>query len=140
MTPTEIFSLSNTTAMVMWLFMLLLPKWRITGLLIDYKIVPIALSMLYAIYIFQAMQIHGFFDFGSLSAVMELFTEQNLALAGWVHYLAFDLLIGMWILEQNKTINIHHLIIVPCLLATFILGPVGFLLFLMVKSIKKHRS
>ncbi|WP_299255212.1 ABA4-like family protein [uncultured Aquimarina sp.] len=140
MTPTDIFSIANMTAMPMWILMVLLPKWKVTRFLIDFKIIPIVLSLLYAFYIFQAIQIGGIMDFGSLASVMELFTEENAVLAGWVHYLAFDLMVGMWILDQNKKLGIHQLLIVPCLFGTFMLGPIGFLLFIIIKSIKQKKS
>ncbi|WP_299215538.1 ABA4-like family protein [uncultured Aquimarina sp.] len=136
MTPTDVFSFANMTAMPMWILMMLLPKWKVTRFLIEFKIVPLLLSVVYAIYIFLAMQIGGGMDFGSLNSVMELFTEENAVLAGWVHYLAFDLLIGMWILDQNKKLGIHQLLIAPCLFATFMLGPIGFLLFTIIRTIK----
>ncbi|WP_298321137.1 ABA4-like family protein [uncultured Aquimarina sp.] len=136
MTPTDVFSFANMIAMPMWILMVLLPKWKVTRFLIDFKIVPLLLSIVYAIYIFLAMQIGGGMDFGSLSSVMELFTEENAVLAGWVHYLAFDLMVGMWILDQNKKLGIHQLLIAPCLFATFMLGPIGFLLFIIIRTIK----
>ncbi|MGB5818379.1 MAG: ABA4-like family protein [Saonia sp.] len=140
MTPTEVFSLANMAAMPMWLLMILLPKWKATRFLIDFKVIPLLLSAVYAIYIFQAIRIGGGMDFGSLASVMALFTEENAVLAGWVHYLAFDLLVGMWILDQNKTLGIHQLLIAPCLIGTFMFGPIGFLLFIIIKSIKQNRS
>ncbi|WP_108801826.1 ABA4-like family protein [Aquimarina sp. Aq107] len=140
MTTADTFSIANMIAMPMWVLMILLPKWKITRFLIDFKIIPIALSLIYAFYIFQAIQIGGGMDFGSLASVMALFTEENAVLAGWVHYLAFDLMVGMWILDQNKKIGIHQLLIAPCLFATFMLGPIGLLLFLIIKSIKQNKS
>lgn len=136
MTPTDVFSIANMTAMPMWLLMIILPKWKVTRFLIDYKIIPILLSVIYAIYIFQSILGGGGLDFGSLESVMDLFTNEDALLAGWVHYLAFDLLIGMWILDQNKTLKIHSLIIAPCLFGTFMLGPIGFLLFIIIKVFK----
>jgi hypothetical protein len=138
MSPTEVFSLANITAMPMWLLMILLPKWKVTRFLIDYKVVPILLALVYAIYIFTAIQAGGGMDFGSLSSVMSLFTKENAVLAGWVHYLAFDLLVGMWMLDQNKELKIHQLLMVPCLLGTFMLGPIGFLAFIIIKTIKQN--
>ena len=137
MTATNVFSLVNMLAMLMWIFMIIAPKWKATRFLIDFKIVPIALAGIYAIYIFKAIQIGGMMDFGSLSSVMALFTEENAVLSGWVHYLVFDLLIGMWMLDQNKKLNINQFILVPCLLFTFMMGPIGFLLFTIVKTIKQ---
>ena len=140
MTPTEVFSLANMTAMPMWILMILLPKWKVTRFLIDFKVIPLLLSVVYAIYIVQAILTGGGMDFGSLGSVMALFTEENAVLAGWVHYLAFDLLIGMWMLDQNRTLGIHQLIMAPCLFATFMLGPVGFLLFMIIRATKQKQQ
>ena len=95
---------------------------------------------MYAIYIFQAIQISGMMDFGSLTSVITLFTEENAVLAGWIHYLAFDLMVGMWVLDQNKELKINQLVMAPCLFLTFMLGPIGFLLFMIIKTIKQKQS
>ncbi|MFD2588829.1 ABA4-like family protein [Croceitalea marina] len=139
MSPTEVFSVTNLAAMPMWLLMIFLPKWKVTRFLIDYKIIPLTLALVYAIYIFIAIKAGGGMDFGSLASVMQLFTAENAVLAGWVHYLAFDLLVGMWMLDQNKTLKIHQLLIAPCLLGTFMLGPIGFLAFMIIKTIKTNQ-
>ena len=140
MTPTEVFKIVGMLAMPMWILLIFLPKWKVTRFFIDYKIIPITLSLIYAVYIIQAIQIGGMMDFGSLQSVMALFTEENAVLAGWVHYLAFDLLVGMWIVNQNKTLNIHPILLAPCLAGTFMFGPVGFLLFMLMRAIKLKNS
>ena len=140
MSPTEIFSIVNTIALPMWLLMIVVPKWKPTRFLIDYKVIPLLLALVYAFYIFQTLQIGGWMDFSNLAAVMALFTEENAILAGWVHYLAFDLLVGMWILDENIKLGIHQLLLVPCLVGTFMFGPLGFLLFMIIRGIKVQRS
>ncbi|MEL6305201.1 MAG: ABA4-like family protein [Bacteroidota bacterium] len=140
MSTAEVFSISNLIVLPMWLLMLALPKWKVTRFLIDTKIVPVLLSLIYAFYIGISLYVGGTMDFGSLASVMDLFTKENAVLAGWVHYLAFDLLVGMWMLDQNRNLSIHQLLMVPCLLGTFMFGPVGFLLFIIIKSIKKATS
>lgn len=137
MTPIEVFSFSGMITAPMWALMIFLPKWKVTQILIKFKVIPLILSLIYGFYIIQAIQIGGMMDFGSLSSVMTLLTEENAALAGWIHYLAFDLLVGMWIVNQNKTLQIHQLIIAPCLFATFMFGPIGFLLFMIIKTLKQ---
>ncbi len=139
MTPKDIFSIANSLVIPMWLLMIILPNWKVTKFLMNFKVIPVLLSLLYVFYISQAIQISGWMDFGSLSSVMALFTEENAVLAGWVHYLAFDLLVGMWIVNENKKLGIHPLILAPCLLATFMLGPVGFLSFYIIKYLKKNK-
>lgn len=140
MTPTTVFSLVNMIALPMWILMILLPKWKVTKFLMDFKIIPVLLAVIYAVYIIQALMAGGMMDFGSLDSVMALFTDETAVLAGWVHYLAFDLLVGMWILEQNRKVGIHQALIAVCLLGTFMFGPIGFLLFMVMKSIlyKRH--
>ena len=140
MTPTIVFSIASVIAMPMWVLMLFFSKWKVTQFLIDFKVIPLALAFIYAIYIFQAIQIGGMMDFGSLASIMALFTEKNALLAGWVHYLAFDLLVGMWMLDQNKELRINQLLMAPCLFLTFMLGPIGFLFFMIIKTIKQKQS
>ena len=140
MTPTEVFSIASMITIPMWILLIFLSKWKVTRFLIDFKVIPLALAFIYAIYIFQAIQIGGMMDFGSLKSVMVLFTEENAVLAGWIHYLAFDLLIGMWMLDQNKELRINQLIMAPCLFLTFMLGPIGFLLFMLIKTVKQKQS
>ena len=136
MTPSEVFSIVGMLALPMWALLIFLPKWKATRLLIDYKIIPIILSVVYAVYITIAIIDDGMMDFGSLKSVMQLFTVENAVLAGWVHYLAFDLLVGMWIVNQNKSLQIHPIIIAPCLVGTFLFGPVGFLVFMSIRAVK----
>jgi len=136
MTTSAVFQFANTIAMLMWVLMILLPNWKWTRFLVDYKLVPILLSGLYIIYIVQSVQGGCSMDFSSLESVKKLFTIKIAVLAGWLHYLAFNLVVGMWILDQNRVLKINHLILVPCLLGAFMFGPVGFLLYMIVRSIR----
>lgn len=140
MTPAEVFKIVGMLALPMWILLIFLPKWKVTRFLIDYKIIPIALSIVYAIYIAKALISGGMMDFGSLESVMQLFTVENAVLAGWIHYLAFDLLVGMWIVNQNRDLQIHPVIIAPCLVGTFMFGPVGFLVFMIIRSITLKKA
>lgn len=140
MTPTQVFSIVSTLAMPMWILMIFLPKWKVTNWLVKYRLIPILLSVVYAFYIGLSMINGGSFDFSSLDSVMALFTDETAVLAGWVHYLAFDLLIGMWMLNKNKTVGIHPVLMAPCLAATFMLGPIGFLLFSFLTIFKKSNA
>ena len=140
MQTADVFSIVNLIAMPMWLLMIVLPKWKGTRFLIDYKVIPIVLASVYLLYIIRSVTGGGSFDFGSLESVMALFTQEEAVLAGWVHYLCFDLLVGMWIVNQNKSLKIHPILIGLCLVGTFMLGPVGFLLFMLFRSFKLSKS
>lgn len=45
-------------------------------------------------------------------------------------YLAFDLFVGSWIVEDGLTRGINRFALIPCLGLTFLFGPAGLLLFL----------
>ena len=76
--------------------------------------------------------------FSSLAGVAALFREPWLLLAGWVHYLAFDMLVGNWEVRDARSRGIPHLLVVPCLVLTFLFGPAGWLLYTGVRSLKNE--
>lgn len=136
MSPDSVFQTGNTIAMAGWIVLLILsPFWSgFDKFLIG--IVITLFAIVYAWLIFQVFTPGDFEKFGSLNGVMDLFTDKTAVTAGWVHYLAFDLLTGIWIKKNAQKYNIHHLILIPCLLFTFMLGPIGLLLYLLVRFIK----
>ena len=76
--------------------------------------------------------------FNSLEAVSQLMGNRWLLLAGWVHYLAFDLVIGAWEAQVARREHIGHLLLLPCLACTFLFGPAGFLLFQALRASRRH--
>ena len=132
----QIFSLVSSLAAVQWLLLIILPKWRVTLWLISYPLVPIVLSVIYCIYITGFFSISGG-GYESLQQVRTLFANDSLLLAGWVHYLAFDLLIGFAIIRSSQERTISHWLVIPCLVMTFMFGPVGFLLYQIIKKIRQ---
>jgi hypothetical protein len=128
MTLDTLFQLCTTTAMAGWLVLLASPiaptlADRISGLLI-----PTLLAVLYAGLVLAFWtRAQGGFD--SLPNVMRLFTTPEIALAGWIHYLAFDLFVGAWEVPAARDERIPFILVVPCLLLTFLFGPAGYLAF-----------
>ena len=136
MSPDSVFQTCSTIAMVGWIVLLIIsPFWSSFDKFLIGIIITL-FAIVYAWLIFQVFTPGDFQKFGSLNGVMELFTAKTAVTAGWVHYLAFDLLTGIWIKKNAQKYNIHHLILIPCLLLTFMLGPIGLLLYLLVRSIK----
>lgn len=139
MSPDSVFQICSSIAMLGWLVLLLLSPFWIS---VDKFLIGVIITLfafVYAWLIFQVFTPGDFEKFGSLDGVMELFTNKTAVTAGWVHYLAFDLMVGTWIKKNGLKYNIPHLLLVPCLLLTFMLGPIGLLLYLLIRFIKtKH--
>lgn len=134
MTDAQIFQIANTMVLPAWLLLAVAPKWKWTTRIVIGLIV-VVLSIAYVSMAFQTFDASSFESFGSLEGVMSLFTVSSAVLAGWLHYLAFDLIVGWFIATNAAKEGIHQLIIVPCLFFTFMLGPTGFLLYLLVRLI-----
>ena len=126
------FSIINTMVLPQWLLMIVAPKWKWTQKLVQSFLIPILLSISYIAFLFMAEGI-DFSDFSQLSTLQELFTNPVMVLGGWAHYLAFDLVVGSWILSDSQKLGIKHYWIIPCLFFCFMLGPVGFLLYQIIK-------
>ena len=73
--------------------------------------------------------------FSSLASVGLLFQNKGMLLAGWVHYLAFDLFIGSWEVREAQRIGIAHYLVAPCLILTFLFGPVGLLSYMLIRGV-----
>lgn len=135
MAPAQIFSVVSGIAALQWLLLIILPKWKVTQWLVHYPVVPLLLSAIYCMYITGFFSIRGG-GFNSIQQVRVLFANDGLLLAGWVHYLAFDLLIGFSIIKSAQAKVISHWLIIPCLILTFMFGPCGFLLYQIIQKIK----
>ena len=134
-----IFSITSTTAMIGWLLLAITPRWRVTRWLVLSGLIPILLSAAYAVLIalfFGASE--GGFD--SLANVMKLFTNEWAVLAGWIHYLAFDLFVGTWEVKDAQERGISHWLVVPCLFFTLMLGPIGYLIYLGIRALAGKRK
>jgi hypothetical protein len=132
MSAEQIFSLCNPLAMAGWLLLIVAPR-RLWALLIAGRLIPLVLAAGYL----AALAPHwagAEGGFGSLQDVSALFANPWLLLAGWIHYLAFDLFIGAWQVTDAAARNISHWLVIPCLLLTFLFGPIGLLAYFALRS------
>src|SRR5262245_24678145 len=129
-----LFSVAGSIATVGWLTLAVLPRQPFTQI-IAAVIAPLLLAALYLYLI--AMNMSGApRGFGSLADVATLFQKRELLLAGWIHYLCFDLFIGSWEIRDSQRHGIPHLVMIPCLLMTFMLGPIGLLFYFAIRTAK----
>ena len=141
MDPSLCFSIAGNVAMPGWLLLALAPRWKWTTALITSVLLPSLLAIAYA----ALLGVHfgeveqGFAAFGSLAGVKAAFQNDGVLAAGWIHYLAFDLFIGSWEVRDSRKIGLSHWLVVPCLFFTLMLGPVGLLLYLVLRAAVKRQ-
>lgn len=137
MTPDTLFQLTNPLALLGWVALALAPLAPRLAQVVAGLAIPLLLSLAYTgLVLAHWSGAEG--GFGSLAEVQLLFTSPAIALAGWVHYLAFDLLIGAWATRTARTEGIPHLFLLPCLALTFLFGPAGFLAFSFLRFTFAH--
>jgi hypothetical protein len=133
--PESLFQICNTLAMLNWLLLIFAFRWKYARRIV-FSGTILLLAVLYTLLIINTFgSAQG--GFGSLEQVSNLFDNRWALLAGWVHYLAFDLLVGCWISADARRNAIPHLAVVPCLFFTFMLGPFGYLLYRGVRLFRR---
>jgi hypothetical protein len=124
-------------AILAWVLMIFLPKWRVTQWLVRSAIVPALLAVLYVIGIVLLIGENGIgfmSDFGGAEGVTRLMARPEIALVAWIHFLVFDQLVGIFIIRDNMH---HRYVPIPVqsviLFLTLMLGPLGFLSYYLIR-------
>lgn len=129
MSPDALFQIANPVALLGWVALLLSPLWPRAAERIAAVLVPSLLAVAYVGLLAAYWGRAESGGFGSLDEVAALFSQRYVLLAGWLHYLAFDLLVGAMIVRQGRELQMPFWWLLPCLPLTFLFGPAGFLLF-----------
>jgi hypothetical protein len=134
-TSSQLFPVQNL-ALLSWLLYLLLPRWKLTPVLA--LIAPTVHSLLYGNVMLHMIQnpVPGTsVSFSSLEGIMKMQMLPDGAFAGWLHYCTFDPLVGLAIVLDAKRVRVPHAFCVPCIVATAFMGPVGFLSYLLLRTL-----
>jgi hypothetical protein len=143
LTPDLVFTAANYSVLPFWLLLAVAPRWRLTQVLVHSVLMPLLLGAtylwLFASGAFFGPQVPDNAGFATLDGLMVLFTVKEAVVAGWIHYLVFDLFVGAWIVRDSGRMGIWHVWVVPCLVLTLVLGPVGLLAYLLLRMALKER-
>lgn len=135
-----LFDISQSIAMVGWALIFFIPNWKSASWLIMHLIIPILLGLLYVgLLSYSLMTLNEAGGFGSLEEIRVLFKSDYGLLAGWVHYLAFDLFVGSWILRHSQEAGTPRWMIIPAQVFTLLAGPFGLLVYALTHIIY-HRK
>ena len=75
-------------------------------------------------------------DFFSLDGISKIYGTRALLLAGWVHFLVFDLIVAVWMKKNSVRHGIKHGWVIPSLIFTCMLAPLGFLIYIITRWLK----
>ncbi|WP_339925234.1 ABA4-like family protein [uncultured Cyclobacterium sp.] len=132
MEPSIIFSFSNSFVLIGWILLIIIPNWKYTATLVLNGVI-LLLSLIYSTMILATIQDFDVNSFSTLQHVKALFQSDMALTAGWIHYLAFDLFVGLYIVNKGKELGFPRWQYTLCLPFTFMFGPLGLLIFLFIK-------
>ena len=132
-----IFSVANTLALIGWILLALIPESRAARYAVISGAISLVFAAAYIAVLGSGMPYRG--GFGTLAAVAELFSDRRALLAGWIHYLAFDLFIGVWETRDARINGINRWLMIPFLFVTFMFGPAGLFAYYIFRALKTKK-
>lgn len=132
-----LFTLANLSVFPAWIMLIFLPNWSVTEKLVHSMLYPLILGAAYSVGLF--LSVFGGMGaadggFSTIEGVRALFSVDVGILVGWIHYLVFDLFVGAWEARDAKRRGFSHWLLIPCLFFTFMAGPLGLLLYVLLRK------
>lgn len=132
---TTIFSISSVLVMPFWFLMIILPHWRWTKRIVQSPLIITAAALLYAALVLPRIgQVLPAALHPTLPGITALLGSAAGATMAWAHFLAFDLFVGRWIYLDSRERNISAWLMAPILFFVLLLGPTGFLLYMICRG------
>lgn len=135
--PSTMYLVLNLGVLPFWALLIFLPHARITETLVHSVMMPLILGVTYAWLLATALSLPApeGAGFSSLEGLMKLFTVEMALVAAWSHYIVFDLFVGAWEARDAQRVGMNHLMLIPCLVLTLLVGPIGLLSYIMVRGL-----
>lgn len=132
----QFFEVGSLLVFPFWILMAFLPHWRWTQRIISSPWIIIGPALLYVIPVLpNAVEIMAVFNPPTMEGVGALMAEPLGTVAAWQHFLAFDLFMGRWIYLDSQANKISAWFVSPLLFFVLMLGPVGFVGYLIVRTV-----
>lgn len=130
-----LFSLSNLLVLPFWLLLILAPHWRWTQRLAASPWIVAPAALLYAALVIPNLgQLAPLLLSPSLDGVAALLGTPAGATIAWAHFVAFDLFVGRWAFLESRRLGISAWLASPVLFLILMVGPLGLLLFLLLRA------
>lgn len=134
-----IFTLSNLIVMPFWLAMIFAPHWRLTQTTLRSLWVIVPPALIYAALVLPGLPaLLLLLANPSLDAIASGLSTPTGAAAVWAHLVTFDLFAGRWIYLDSRERGLSAWLASPCLFLTLMVGPLGMLVYLVLRSLRRR--
>jgi Domain of unknown function (DUF4281) len=135
----NLFAISSYLVLPFWALMIFLPHWSVTRRLIGSPLIAALPAILYGVLVLpRLVEVWSLVSRPGLAGIAGLLGSPAGATIAWLHFLAFDLFVGRWIYLDSRERGISVWLMAPVLYLTLMLGPCGFLLYLLVRRVKGY--
>ncbi|TCO65566.1 ABA4-like family protein [Actinocrispum wychmicini] len=135
----QVFQLSFYLAAPFWALMILAPAWSWTHRIISSPLVAAPTAALYLVLVVPRLaDLLPVVTSPSLEKLQAAMADGAAATVVWAHIIAFDLFVGRWMYLESRRRGIHPLVMAPVLIVTILFAPIGFLVFLVVRVIRRE--
>ena len=132
----SVFQFSSFLVLPLWALMIVLPGWRWTTRILRSPLVSLAPAILYGVLVLPRLgEVWPVVTRPTLAGVAALLSSPAGATIAWAHFLAFDLFVGRWIYLDSRERQINPWLMAPVLYLTLMLGPLGFVSYLVVRLV-----
>jgi hypothetical protein len=137
-----LFGLLFPLAAPFWALMILAPRWSWTRRIVASPLIVVPPVLVYALLVLPRLaELLPAVAQPTLAGVQALLGTAGGAAAGWAHFIAFDLFVGRWIYLDSQRRGVHPLVMVPLLILTILLAPLGLFAYLLLGHLPlRYRS
>ena len=137
LTSDNIYLLANWGVIPFWLMLIIMPYHGLTDFLVQSIVVPLILAVAYSYLTYNLYLENSVFDgfelYSGLDGLYSMFSNENLLLIFWLHFLALSLFLGAWMTRDAKKFFIPKIILIPSLIITYFTGPVGLVFYWLLR-------
>lgn len=135
-----LFHLLNLSVLPVWALMIFRPGWSGTRRLLRSPLVLVPWALFYSVLVIPHLpDVWPALLRPTLPDIARILGRPEAALVAWAHFLAFDLFVGRWICLDSAEQGLSPWATGPILALTLLLGPLGLLAYLTVRSWWRRR-
>ena len=143
----QIYTYFTIETLYMWINLGVLPFWFILIVFPQSHLSRIFVTSIFPFFILSGVYIFILYksyltgyDFDGnfslylgLSELSRLFEEHLYIMIFWTHFIAINLFIGGWIVKDSQNFSINKVLIAVPLIVTYLIGPIGLLLYWIIR-------
>ncbi len=138
MTTDDFYWYASIAIFVPWALLIFVPRGRYTEpVAFGAAILLLLAAAWFTLSYFTDQEAGG--NLFSLEGFKNIFRNRAMLMTGWLNYLSFCLLVGTWQVHDAREQKIPHLFVIPSLILTLLTGPMGMLVYMLVRFFKTRK-